>query len=48
MDRREYNRRAVATFRKQHRGKEPPEHGRNGYENYGCRCAICTEAARKR
>jgi hypothetical protein len=47
MDRREYNRRTVATFRRQNRGKEPPEHGKNGYDNYGCRCSACTEAKQK-
>lgn len=41
---REYNRRAVEIFRRQKRGTEPPEHGRNGYDNYGCRCTVCSEA----
>lgn len=41
---REYNRRAVEIFRRQNRGKEPPEHGRSGYDNYGCRCQVCTDA----
>jgi len=46
MDRKEYNRRAVATFRRQRRGQDPPSHGRNGYDNYGCRCRVCVEANR--
>lgn len=48
MDRREYNRRTVATFRRQNRGNEPPTHGKTGYQNYGCRCPECTEANRRR
>lgn len=29
--------------RDQLKGREPPQHGRSGYDNYGCRCPICTE-----
>jgi hypothetical protein len=28
--------------------REPPEHGVNGYENYGCRCETCTTAEREK
>ena len=24
--------------------REPPNHGANGYINYGCKCQICTDA----
>ena len=26
--------------------REPPVHGRSGYQNYGCRCEVCSEANR--
>ena len=28
--------------------REPPEHGVNGYENYGCRCTTCVAASREK
>jgi len=28
------------------RSGNPPNHGRSGYSNYGCRCAICVAAGR--
>jgi hypothetical protein len=30
-------------FRERNLGKEPPEHGYNGYVNYRCRCDICVQ-----
>jgi len=46
-DRREFERRRMAHFRRTHRGQEPPKHGLTGYQNYGCRCSVCREANRE-
>ena len=45
---REERRRKAATFRRLHKGTEPPVHGtRSAYTNYGCRCDQCREANRR-
>jgi hypothetical protein len=30
--------------RAQREGQEPPTHGASAYRNWGCRCAVCTDA----
>jgi len=35
-----YHRKLVKRLRE----RTPPQHGANGYTNYGCRCPVCTTA----